>query len=184
MLPRRAVFVVPMVLAAGPGRAEASALALLGRGGHVGIMRHAIAPGGGDPPGLRLDDCATQRNLNEEGRAQAVRIGARLREAGIARARVLTSQWCRTRETAALLGFGAPKDLPILNSFFGDRGSGPAQTDALRAWLAADALDVPTLLVTHQVNITALTGVFPASGELLVLHRDHGRLAVAARVAA
>ncbi len=72
----------------------------------------------------------------------------------------------------------------MLNSFFASRSIGPAQTEALRAWIAAAALDVPTLLVTHQVNITALTGVFPASGEMLVLRREAGRLAVVARVVA
>ena len=184
MTRRRALFALPLLLAPGLARAEASALALLGEGGHLGIMRHAIAPGGGDPPGLLLGDCATQRNLGAEGRAQAARLGARLRDAGIVRARVLTSQWCRTRDTAALLGLGAPQDLPILNSFFADRRTGPGQTDALRAWIAAAALDMPTLLVTHQVNITALTGVFPASGEVLVLRREAGRLAVVARVIA
>jgi phosphohistidine phosphatase SixA len=175
---RRTVLALPLALAAAPVRAAPEA-ALLARPGHLGIMRHAIAPGGGDPPGFRLGDCATQRNLGPEGRAQATRLGETLRQAGIARARILTSQWCRCRDTATLLGLGAPEDLPALNSFFADRAEGPAQTAALRAWIAAAPLAEPTVLVTHQVNITALTGIFPASGELLVLRRD---LTVLARI--
>jgi broad specificity phosphatase PhoE len=68
--------------------------------GHFALLRHAIAPGTGDPPGFTLGDCDTQRNLSAEGRAQAERIGARLRENGIAAARVLSSQWCRCLDTA------------------------------------------------------------------------------------
>ncbi len=175
-LPRRTLLAL---LAATPARAE-NPLALLARPGHLAIMRHADAPGGGDPGGFRLDDCTTQRNLGPIGRAQATHLGDRLRNAGIAQLRLLTSQWCRTRETARLLGFAPPEDLPILNSFFADRAEGPAQTEALHAWIAAAPLDQPTLLVTHQVNITALTGMFPASAELLVLRR--APLTIAARL--
>lgn len=166
---------------ASPARA-AELLGALASGEHLGIMRHAIAPGTGDPPGFRLEDCATQRILSDEGRAQARGIGARLRAAGIAEARVFTSQWCRARETAALLGLGPPEDLPALNSFFAERGEGTARTAALRAWIADVRLDRPLLLVSHQVNITALTGVFPAPGEIVLLRRQGGGLAVAGRV--
>ncbi len=161
------------------------ALALLNSGEHLAIMRHALAPGTGDPPALRLDDCTTQRNLSNEGRAQATRIGERLREAGIAKARVFTSQWCRARDTARLLGYGPPEDLALLNSFFAARGDGPAQTRALRAWIAAVPLAPPVLLVSHQVNITALAEIFPASGEIVILRRGPaGALTVAGRIAA
>jgi phosphohistidine phosphatase SixA len=179
-LPRRTLLAAVLLLRAHPARAD-PALALLAQPGHLAIMRHADAPGGGDPGGFRLDDCTTQRNLGALGRAQATRLGHRLRAAGIGELHVLTSQWCRTRETARLLGFGPPEDLPTLNSFFADRAKGPAQTAALRAWIAA-APDRPALLVTHQVNITALTGIFPASGELLVLRRTPEGPTVAARL--
>jgi phosphohistidine phosphatase SixA len=141
--------------------------------GAVLMMRHALAPGTGDPEGFRLDDCATQRNLNAQGRAQAQAVGRMLAQRGAVPDGVLTSRWCRARETAALLGFGAPQDLPALDSFFADRGQGPAQTAALRAYLAATP-QRRLILVTHQVNITALTGVTPASGEIVVLARGRG----------
>jgi phosphohistidine phosphatase SixA len=132
------------------------------------IMRHAIAPGGGDPPGFRREECATQRNLSEEGRAQARRIGVLLRGNGVIAATVRTSAWCRARETATLLGLGPATHEPALDSFFGDRGEGPARTEALRALLAAWR-GGPLVMVTHQVNITALTTVFPASGEMVIV---------------
>ncbi len=139
--------------------------------GHVALLRHAIAPGTGDPPGFVLGDCRTQRNLSEEGREQATRIGAAFRANGIAAARVVSSQWCRCLETAELLRLGPVEDQSILNSFFDRPANRDAQTGALRRWLAGQALDGPLVLVTHQVNITALTGVYPRSGELVVIRQ-------------
>lgn len=163
--------------------AGGDALAALRGGGHVAIMRHAIAPGNFDPPNFRLGDCSTQRNLSEEGRAQARALGARLRSAGIARARVYAGQWCRTRDTAEQLGLGAVTELPLLNSFVSERGAEAQRTDALRKWIAAADLREPVVLVTHQVNITGLTGIFPASGEMIVLgRRADGGFEVAGRV--
>ncbi len=133
------------------------------------IMRHALAPGGGDPPGHRVGDCSTQRNLSAEGRAQARTIGDRFRAAGIAEARVLSSQWCRCRDTATELRLGTVEDLPALNSFFGKSDRGPGQTKALRDWLASAPMDKPLVLVTHQVNISALTRETTASGEIVVV---------------
>ena len=163
----------------GPAVAQDDVLALLRAPGAVGIMRHARAPGTGDPPNFQPGQCATQRNLDEAGREQARQIGARLRAAGVA-APVFASEWCRTRETADLLGLGPAQPLPVLNSFFGDRGAEQAQTAAVQAFIAQ--LDGPVVLVTHQVNITALTGVFPADGEMVVLRSGPGGYAVAGRV--
>ncbi|MEQ9608758.1 MAG: histidine phosphatase family protein [Kiloniellaceae bacterium] len=133
------------------------------------ILRHAIAPGTGDPPGFTLGDCATQRNLDDRGRAQARAIGAAIRAAGVTVDQVLTSQWCRSAETAALLDLGPVREEPALNSFFADRGTEPAQTEALRRLLAGMPAEETALLVSHQVNITALTGIYPRSGEVVIL---------------
>ncbi|WP_422018494.1 histidine phosphatase family protein [Roseateles sp.] len=142
--------------------------------GVVLLMRHASAPGGGDPPGFRLDDCATQRNLSDEGREQARRIGERLRALrpqGLSIAAVWHSQWCRARETAELLAVGVTRPQPLFNSFFDDPDGTREQRFAtqartlLAAWAGPGAL----LVVTHQVNITALSGVFPASGEMVAM---------------
>lgn len=151
--------------------------------GAILLMRHAIAPGTGDPDGFRLDDCATQRNLSDEGRAQARATGAALRAQGIAITQVFTSQWCRCRDTARLLDLGPVQDWPSLNSFFEDRAQSDAQTAETLARLAALPDGARPILVTHQVNITALTGIVPRSGEILVAERRDGALAVTGRIA-
>ena len=151
-------------------------------GAHL-LMRHALAPGVGDPADFSLADCGVQRNLNAAGRRQARRIGERLRAAGIEPDRVLTSQWCRCRDTAVLLGLGEVEDHPALNSFFRDASTRRAQTaGALDLLRRLDAAGEKAILVTHQVNITALTGVFPASGEILVARLEGGRLRALARI--
>ena len=169
-----AVALLPVCVAAAEADEEAALLAALAQGEHVALMRHALAPGMGDPDDFSLDDCTTQRNLSSEGRNQAVRIGARFTQAGITEADVYTSQWCRCRETAELLGLGAPVPLPALNSFFSNFSRQAAQTEALAAWLAEQTLDRPLILVTHQVNITAFSGVFPGSGEVVLMRRNSG----------
>lgn len=152
------------------------------RAGAIIVFRHAEAPGGGDPPGLKLDDCSTQRNLSADGRAQAQRIGERLRQERVAIGAVWASQWCRTRETAQLLRSGAVRDATAFNSFFGEREREAVQTAAARAALLGWRGPGSLVVVTHQVNITALTGVFPASGEGVVLQLRAGALEVVARV--
>ncbi|MGH6917223.1 MAG: histidine phosphatase family protein [Geminicoccaceae bacterium] len=166
----RAVLVLALLVVADPVRADEALWAALADGGHVALMRHAYAPGTGDPGNFRLDDCSTQRNLDQTGRDQARRTGEMFRERGVAIGEVLASQWCRCLETAELLALGEVVPFAPLNSFFGDRARGPAQTEAVRAFLAeADAEGPSLVMVTHQVNITALTGMFPRSGEIVVL---------------
>lgn len=162
--------------------AEAAAWEALRGGGAVALFRHAMAPGAGDPPGMRLGDCSTQRNLDEAGRAQARRIGEAFRAEGVAVGAVLTSRWCRAAETAALAFPGLSRAEPAFDSFFDNREEGPARTALARRvlleWRGPGAL----VAVTHQVNVTALTGVFPSSGEGVVLGRGGGGLVVVGRV--
>jgi broad specificity phosphatase PhoE len=163
-----------MLLTSTPAHAdEAAAWAALGEGGHIILMRHAATvPGIGDPPGFRLGDCATQRLLSDAGREQAQAIGAALRERGVAADRVLSSAWCRCVDTAELMDVGAVEIFEPLNSFFNSRDAERRQTEALRE-IVGDWKGPGTLvLVTHQVNVTALTGVVPASGEMVVLRPD------------
>ncbi len=135
--------------------------------GALAIMRHALAPGTGDPGNFELGDCTTQRNLSENGRAQARRIGEAFRERGINFDRVLTSQWCRTTETAELLALGPVVGTPELNSFFRNSSARDSQTRDLRDLITET--DDRLMMVTHQVNISALTGQFTQSGEVLVI---------------
>jgi broad specificity phosphatase PhoE len=143
-------------------------------GSHVVMIRHARAPGTGDPASFRLGDCATQRNLDETGRAQARRLGERFRKAGIAEARVYSSQWCRCLETARLLGLGPVEELAALNSFFGRPADREPNLAALRDFLAnlEPGGDAPVVLVTHFVTISAVTGDGVSSGEARVLRLD------------
>ena len=163
--------------------ANPSTWTLLKQPGHFALMRHALAPGTGDPQQVDLNDCGTQRNLSDGGRAQARRTGDALRAAGIAAADVFTSQWCRCRETARLLALGPVQDMPSLNSFFSARERETAQMQQLRDDIARLPRDRTAILVTHQVVITALTGVWPRSGELVVVRRmSDGQLRVASRI--
>jgi phosphohistidine phosphatase SixA len=190
ILPRRTILMVVVFLSslAGLGvptaarASEADAWAALTRDGGIVLFRHAEAPGTGDPAGFRLGDCATQRNLDARGREQARRIGAVFRDRAIRVGRVLTSQWCRTRDTAELAFPGQMIEAPAFNSFFGDRSTEPAQTAAARAQLLDWAGPGALVVSTHQVNITALTGIVPASGEGIVLRRDGDRLVTVGRI--
>jgi 8-oxo-(d)GTP phosphatase len=141
-------------------------------GAAFAIMRHALAPGTGDPETVVIGDCTTQRNLSDTGRDQSREIGEKFRANGISAARVYTSAWCRCAETAELLNIGAVKVLPPLNSFFVTPDRAVPQTAALTNWLAKNKADAPLVLVTHQVNITALTEVYPRSGEIVVARLD------------
>lgn len=148
-------------------------------GAAIALMRHALAPGTGDPPNFVIDDCRTQRNLSNNGRKQATAIGNRFRSHGIRNAEVFTSEWCRCRETAKLLKFSKIRPLKMLNSFFQHFERAEPQTEELKSWLISYRSNIPMVLVTHQVNITALTGVFPRSGEIVVVQRlADGRFAV------
>ena len=155
-----------------PSAAEAR-FARLSQPGIVAIMRHAYAPGSGDSTRFALDDCTTQRNLDARGRAQARAIGAAIRAAGVIVDRVLTSQWCRCRDTARLLKLGPVDDLHAINSFFRNPDRADRQTAELRQFLIGLPPEETVVLVTHFVNIRALTGRGVASGEVLLL--DIGR---------
>ena len=147
------------------------------RGGAVVLFRHALAPGGGDPPGMRVGDCKTQRNLSDEGRDQARRMGERLRQERVPVQAVFSSQWCRAKETAALMALKnansqaiATAEVPAFNSLFAAPERQPAQTAQALKVLAKHKGPGALVVATHQTAITALTGVVPASGEGVVLH--------------
>ena len=175
--------VCALLLIAPPAAADqAAAWAALRRGGHVALMRHADAPGGaGDPPGFRLADCATQRNLSPKGRAEAAAAGAKLKAEGVAVAKVLSSPWCRCLDTARLMDVGPVK----VEETFGNAFVLRDRRDALAAGarFVIDAWRGGTLLVvTHGANIQALTGINPASGEIVVVAPGGGPPAAVGRI--
>ncbi|WP_068109115.1 histidine phosphatase family protein [Tropicimonas marinistellae] len=159
-----------------PGLALANDWRALEQDGAIAVMRHALAPGTGDPGEFRLGDCETQRNLDERGREQARRIGQAFRERGFAFDVVFTSQWCRTQETAKLLDLGPVVDAPALNSFFRDFSTRDTQTR--EALDLIEATDGKLMLVSHQVNISALAGQTTRSGEVLIIQLNDGTVAV------
>ena len=157
------------------GAGEAEVWTALRAGGHVALMRHTDAPGGvGDPPDFRIDDCTTQRNLSAKGRADAARIGARLKSEGIAVERIVSSPWCRCMDTAALLQLGpvaAEKTFGNVVVLSDQRQSLAAGARAvIDQWTGSGIL----LVVTHGANIAALTGISPASGEIVVVRTGSG----------
>lgn len=175
-----------MLISAQAARADdgaEKAWQVLQSGGHVALMRHATAPGTGDPPGFKLGDCSTQRTLSALGREEARRTGAAFRQRRVVVEGVWSSEWCRCLETAELLGLGMPTPLPALNSFFEDSGAHAERTAALRSFIVTYRTTGTRVLVSHQVNITALTGIFPRSGEIVVVKPlADGGLAVVGRI--
>ena len=166
-----------------PVTAAAQDMSLLKQPGVVALMRHALAPGTGDPANFELGDCATQRNLDARGRDQARRVGQAMRDAGVAFDHVWTSQWCRARDTAELVDMGEVVERPSLNSHFAGRGDRAAQTADTLDSIAKLPADARVLMVTHFVNISALTGQGASSGEIVVARRDgRGGLEVLGRI--
>ena len=154
------------------------------RDGDIVLFRHAIAPGSDDPRGMRLDDCSTQRNLDEAGRRQARRIGELLRRHRVAVGAVLTSAWCRARDTAALAVPNIPARVDrAFNSMYPDRSHEREQTDSALATLLRWRGPGVLLVTTHQFNVGALAGVLPAQGEGVAVRPEGDRLTVIGRLA-
>jgi phosphohistidine phosphatase SixA len=143
--------------------------ALLRKGSCVVMLRHAQTEAGvGDPPGYRLEQCSTQRNLSQEGREQARQIGQWFNANRLQPSSVQSSIWCRCKDTAEL-AFGHYQVLGALASTFDDRSGQESQTRELRARLTTIPAGQFEVWVTHQVNITALTGEVPAMGEAVLV---------------
>lgn len=186
LLAAGAALLPPLATAAEPAPDPADAAARLRAGGVVLALRHAQAPGTFDPPGFRLDDCRSQRNLDEAGRDQARRLGAWLAAQGLQPARVRSSPWCRCMDTAAL-AFGRAEPWAALGSPRGSsEAAGAAHLAQLRAALQAAAQRPGRFdaWVTHMFVLSDLVGVGVASGEGLVLDADaQGRPRLLARLA-
>lgn len=168
---RRAVVAAMLTAPAWPVLAAEDVEALLRRGGVVIAFRHALAPGTFDPPGFRLGDCATQRNLSDEGRAQARRIGEWFGSRSLRPARVRSSPWCRCVDTAQL-AFGQAETWAALGSPRGATEATNAESlralrgELVRLTRAAGRFET---WVTHMFVLADLTGQNSSSGEGLVL---------------
>ena len=141
-------------------------------GQHVLLMRHADAPGYGDPQGYQLNQCSSQRNLGERGRKQAQAIGKWLSKQGITKAQVYSSAWCRCLDTAALLNKGVVTKEAALGSFFDNMSQSKKQTEDLAKLIQAERIKypkAPIIMVTHHVNIESFTGKVLNSGDMILV---------------
>ena len=164
------------MLCATGARASGSedAVRALRHGGAVAAFRHTLAPGTFDPPGFKLGDCSSQRNLSDEGRAQARQLGAWFSASALRPSRLRSSPWCRCVDTA-MLAFGAAAAWPALGSPASqDAVSRSADQEALRAALQAASRrrGVFEVWVSHMFVINELAQVSLAQGEGLVLRAD------------
>lgn len=170
----------------GASVASASELSdALKRTDYILLIRHALAPGIGDPSGYNLQDCKTQRNLDSKGREQAQRIGQWLKDQGLNQALVYSSAWCRCKETAEKLGFGTPVHEASLNSFFDDMRQGPQSNVRLQKFISnhlKTKRDQALILVTHHVNIAEFMGQNIGSGDLALVKVDANGKAISSKV--
>ena len=147
---------------------------------YVLLMRHARAPGVGNPQGFSLDDCKTQRNLNDEGREQARKVGLWLRQQGVTEAIIASSPWCRCQETARLLAYGAVQVDKTLASLFDTPQNEEASISNLQKRVAAllsEKSGRALIMVTHEMNILRWTGESIAAAEMVLVKVDRqGRL--------
>ncbi len=138
-------------------------------GGYVVLLRHGLTePGVGDPPGFRLGDCKTERNLNAEGRAESKRLGEAFRRYKVPVAQVLSSEWCRCKDTAEL-AFGRHEVWSPLNNLFGRHESAAAQRSAILERASRFRGAGNLILVSHGSTIVQVAGVSPAMGEMVVM---------------
>jgi broad specificity phosphatase PhoE len=150
--------------------------------GAVVVLRHSYAPGAFDPPDARVEDCATQRNLDESGRAQAARVGEAFRRNGIAVGTILSSPRCRCLDTARL-AFGQAQAWAPLGGSLRDEALRRRQVAEIQKTIAAHRSGPPLVLVTHGSVVTDLTGLSIRMGAFVVLGPGaDGRHAVAGQL--
>ena len=163
------------VLAASVAGADDSekAWAALVNGGHVALVRHGNAPPGygGDPPGFKIDDCATQRNLDEKGRGQARALGEAFRRHGVRADKILSSPWCRCLETARLMALG-----PVDGTWaVAASDKSPERLATMKQILANWRGPGTLVVVTHALTVQALVGIMPGQAETVVVRPELGK---------
>jgi phosphohistidine phosphatase SixA len=163
--------------------ADAALWSQLRSGGFVILIRHALTdPGAGDPPGFKLGDCKTERNLNAAGVAEAKRLGEAFRRYDIPVAQVLSSEWCRCRDTARI-AFGTYEVWPALNNLFGRQENAEGQTRAMLERAGRFRGPGNLVLISHGSTIVPVSGVSPAPAEMVVMKpAGAGKLALVGRI--
>ena len=132
------------------------------------FLRHAIAPGFGDPDNFNLNNCNTQRNLNKEGILQSKNIGTYFKSNNIRFSEAISSEWCRCKDTVKEMKIGKWKTFSGLNSFFQGYSNKDEVLNKLNKKLSSTTNDELVLMVTHQVVISNITGIAPPSGGIVI----------------
>ena len=145
----------------------------LKKGGKLIFIRHAYAPGGGDPDNFDINDCNTQRNLNNSGREQAKNIGNFFKDNNIKIENIYSSEWCRCKETA-LIAFNKFENKNFLNSFFSSQfnENKDPQMKRLKRFIKSWNKDKNLVFVTHYVVISESLNYAPSSGEIVISNKD------------
>lgn len=177
----RFLTLVLLLSLSGPALATEAGWALLREGGHVVLIRSAMAPGTGEPQNFEIDKCGTQRNLSERGRLQARKMGALIAARAAPVEQVLTSRYCRTRETARL-AFGDGEDFAPLDPPSEDDTARAAQIETIMREIRDYSGSGNLIFVTHLETIRALTGEPAREGEAVVVRPDGDKLHVLGRI--
>ena len=179
----RAFTVLIMCLMALPAHATEAGWALLRNGGQIVLLRHAIAPGSGDPANFEIGKCGTQRKLSDRGRQQAEKIGALFAARANNPELVLTSRYCRTRDTARIAFEDSPiEEFAALDELSKDATAAAAANQEVMARISDYSGSGNMVMVTHLENIKALTGVSPREGEAVIVSRSDDGLRVLGRI--
>jgi len=177
----RTIAVALLFLFAAEAGATEAGWALLREGEHVVLLRHAMAPGATDPANFDIEKCSTQRRLSERGKQQARKIGALFAARAAPTERVLTSRYCRTRETANL-AFRDVEDFAPLDPPPADEAARKTQLDAVLQEIRDYSGSGNLVLVTHLETIEALTGQSAREGEAVIVGAGDDRLHVLGRI--
>jgi phosphohistidine phosphatase SixA len=167
------ILILFFILFAFDSNAENTVVSLLKEEGKIVFIRHSIAPGGGDPENFSLNDCSTQRNLSKKGIEQSKQIGEFFKKNKVIISKVLSSQWCRCKDTA-FHAFGKYEEFFALNSTFQIKFSGNSkkQAEALKNFVKKWDGKGNIIFVTHYVIILKHTNYAPSSGELVITDKN------------
>ena len=167
------ILILFFILFAFDSNAENTVVSLLKEEGKIVFIRHSIAPGGGDPENFSLKDCSTQRNLSKKGIEQSKEIGEFFKKNKVIISKVLSSQWCRCKDTA-FHAFGKYEEFFALNSTFQIKFSGNSkkQAEALKNFVKKWDGKGNIIFVTHYVIILKHTNYAPSSGELVITDKN------------
>tara|TARA_B100000902_G_C26740441_1_gene635837 strand:+ start:47 stop:604 length:558 start_codon:yes stop_codon:yes gene_type:complete len=156
---------------------ENQILDILKKGGNLIFIRHAYAPGGGDPDNFNINDCSTQRNLSDEGKEQSKKIGKFFEENKIPISLVISSEWCRCKETANI-AFKNYETKNFLNSFYSEKfaKNKKDQIDKLEKYIDNWNSDKNLVMITHYVLISEVLNYRPRSGEIVIANKNFKKI--------